>query len=191
MHPGHVAARPVEVWNQSCLYRIVPGGKNNRDYRGCCLGRARGRWPTRCDDGDPLADEIGSHRLQPIVLTVRPTILDRDVLGLEETRLAKASAVGGQATRKRWRRSAIEKTDYRHCGLLRPCRNRPRHRCAAEQCDELAAFHSITSSASASSMGGRSSPSAFADLRLITSSNLLAWITGRSAGFSPRRIRPV
>ena len=32
-------------------------------------------------------------------------------------------------------------------------------------------------------LGGTLSPSAFADLRLITSSNLVACITGRSAGF--------
>ena len=50
--------------------------------------------------------------------------------------------------------------------------------------------HSITSSASASSVGGRSSPSALAVLRLITSSNLTACTTGRSDGFSPRRMRP-
>src|SRR5215472_11134988 len=74
-------------------------------------------------------------------------------------------------------------------GLLRARRERPRGR-AADERDELAPFHSITSSASASSVGGRSSPSALAVLRLITSSNLLDCITGRSAGFSPRRMRP-
>jgi hypothetical protein len=36
-----------------------------------------------------------------------------------------------------------------HCRLLRPGRNRPRRRRAAEQRDELAALHSITSSARA------------------------------------------
>src|SRR5262249_52768362 len=61
----------------------------------------------------------------------------------------------------------------------------------AEQCDELAPFHSITSSARASSVGGTSRPSAFAVLRLITSSNLVDCTTGRSAGFAPLRMRPV
>ena len=51
--------------------------------------------------------------------------------------------------------------------------------------------YSITSSARASSIGGISRPSAFAVLRLITSSNLVDRITGRSAGFLPLRIRPV
>jgi hypothetical protein len=45
--------------------------------------------------------------------------------------------------------------------------------------------YSITSSARASSIGGTSRPSAFAVLRLITSSYLVGAWTGRSAGFSP------
>src|SRR5262245_10176900 len=49
--------------------------------------------------------------------------------------------------------------------------------------------HSITSSARASSVGGRVRPSALAVLRLITSSYLVGACTGRSAGFSPLRMR--
>ena len=74
-------------------------------------------------------------------------------------------------------------------GLLRARRERPRSRRAAEQRDELAALHSITSSARASSVGGTSRPSALAVLRLITSSYLVGACTGRSAGFSPLRMR--
>jgi flavin reductase (DIM6/NTAB) family NADH-FMN oxidoreductase RutF len=51
--------------------------------------------------------------------------------------------------------------------------------------------YSMTSSARASSWGGISSPSVFAVLRLITSSNLAACITGMSIGLSPLRTRPV
>ena len=39
------------------------------------------------------------------------------------------------------RRPAMKKPDYRHCPLLRLRRERPRGRRAAEQRDELAAFH--------------------------------------------------
>ena len=74
-------------------------------------------------------------------------------------------------------------------GLLRARRERPRRRRAAEQRDELAPLHSITSSARASSVGGTSRPSALAVLRLMTSSNLVGCCTGRSAGFSPLRMR--
>jgi hypothetical protein len=43
-------------------------------------------------------------------------------------------------------------------------RGAPRRRRAAEQRDEFAALHSITSSASASSLGGMSRPSALAEV---------------------------
>src|SRR6516164_7600614 len=49
--------------------------------------------------------------------------------------------------------------------------------------------YSITSSARASSVVGTSRPSAFAVFRLIASSYLVGACTGRSAGFSPLRMR--
>src|SRR5262249_32909581 len=73
-------------------------------------------------------------------------------------------------------------------GLLRARRERPGDNRAAEQRDELAPLHSITSSARASSWGGTSRPSAFAVLRLITSSNFVGCSTGKSAGLAPLRI---
>src|SRR5262249_33428881 len=74
--------------------------------------------------------------------------------------------------------------------LLRLCRERARRRGAAEQRDERAPPHSITSSARASSVGGTVRPSALAVLRLITSSNLVGCITGKSAGLGPFGDRP-
>jgi hypothetical protein len=53
----------------------------------------------------------------------------------------------------------------------------------------LASRHSITSSARASTDEGISRPSALAVFRLITSSYLVGACTGRSAGFSPLRMR--
>src|SRR5262249_14733172 len=55
--------------------------------------------------------------------------------------------------------------------------------------DELAPRHSITSSARASSLSETVKPSALAVLRLMTSTYLIGACTGRSAGFSPLRIR--
>src|SRR5262245_34417247 len=81
------------------------------------------------------------------------------------------------------------KADHRH-RRLRTHGNRPPHRRAAEQGDELAAFHSITSSARASSVGGTSRPIVLAVCRLMTNSNLVGSWTGISAGFSPLRMRP-
>src|SRR5262245_26452590 len=75
-------------------------------------------------------------------------------------------------------------------GLLCARGERPRRRRAAEQRDELAPpDHSITSSARASSAGGTSRLSAFAVLRLMTSSYFVGACTGKSAGFSPLRTR--
>ena len=54
---------------------------------------------------------------------------------------------------------------------------------------DIAPPHSITSSARASNDGGTARPSALAVLRLIASSYLVGACTGRSAGFSPFRIR--
>jgi len=49
--------------------------------------------------------------------------------------------------------------------------------------------YSITSSAMARSVGGTVRPKVLAVLRLITNSNLVGACTGRSAGFSPLRMR--
>ena len=53
-----------------------------------------------------------------------------------------------------------------------------------------AGAHSITSSARASSVGGISRSSIRAVWALMTSSNLLAWTAGKSAGLAPLRMRP-
>ena len=57
---------------------------------------------------------------------------------------------------------------------------------AQKKRDDLAAIHSITSSARSRIDGGTVSPSAVAVLRFTTISNLVGSCTGRSPGFSPR-----
>src|SRR2546430_15184108 len=82
-------------------------------------------------------------------------------------RLARASlnahcGAGGFA----WR-AADGELYGRSIALLRPCRERPCGRRAAEQRDELASFHSITVVARTSSSGGVVRPSAVAVLGLV------------------------
>jgi hypothetical protein len=91
--------------------------------------------------------------------------------------LGSTDAPGGQG---------IASTDER----MRRCarHHRPRRR-APEPRDERPPFHWITSSAVASSVSGMVRPSALAVFMLMTSSNLVGNMTGRSAGFSPLRIR--
>src|SRR5215472_7231468 len=67
-------------------------------------------------------------------------------------------------------------------------RERPAKRRAAEEGDELASFHSITSSARNVTDGGIVRFSAFAAFMSIKSSNLAGCSTGRSAGFAPLKI---
>src|SRR5262245_6679920 len=81
-----------------------------------------------------------------------------------------------------------------NCGnfsaLLRARRERPRGCRAAEQRDEIAPFHSITSSARASRVGGTVIPNARAVCILMTNSNFVGCNTGMFVGFSPLRTRP-
>src|SRR5262249_11434407 len=90
-------------------------------------------------------------------------------------------------------RQIHEHADAPHAIVLRPGRERPRRRRAAEQRDELASLHccghSTTSSARASSLSGTSRPSALAVFRLMPNSNLTGASTGKSAGLAPFRMR--
>src|SRR3954463_5962397 len=76
-------------------------------------------------------------------------------------------------------------------GLLRVRGERiRRRRCGTgRKRDELPPLHSITSSARASREGDTVRPRVFAVFKLTTSSNLVGACTGRSAGFSPFRMR--
>src|SRR5438132_6333333 len=77
--------------------------------------------------------------------------------------------------------------DFRR--LLRERGKRRREEHAGECANERPSLHHwITSSARSSSDCGTARPSAFAVLRLITSSNLVGCSIGKSAGFAPLRI---
>src|SRR5262249_15570576 len=129
---------------------------------------------------------------QPIEPIVGPALLNCDILALRESLVLQALAQSVNHMAKWSSRSGAQKADHRYPRLLRARRDRPRSRRAAEQLDERAPpHHSITSSAMARSVSGTVRPSAFAVLRLRISSNLVGCWTGRSAGFSPLRIRPV
>src|SRR6516164_4727595 len=121
-------------------------------------------------------------------MIIRPAVFDRYILALDIASFGQAPTEGGSHRRVRPGRRTVEKPDHRHPRLLRARRERPRRRRAAEERDELAAFHSITSSARASNDCGTSSPRALAVIRLMTKSNLVGCSTGRSAGFAPRKI---
>jgi hypothetical protein len=83
-----------------------------------------------------------------------------------------------------------EHADAPHAvALLGARRERPRRRAAEERDERAPKNHSITSSARSRIDSGTVSPSALAVLRFTTISNLVGNCTGRSPGFSPRRMR--
>ena len=95
--------------------------------------------------------------------------------GLEKSRSAAAARTLAQLSHRAERARVLD--------------SRAPSRGCAKRCDALAPSHSITSSASASNVGGTVRPSSLAVLRLSTNSNLVGACTGRSAGFSPLRTR--
>src|SRR5262245_25140801 len=138
-----------------------------------------------------MSNEISRERRQPIQSSLRPAIFDRDVLTLDVTGFVQATAERAHYGSERLSRLSIQKSDHRHRRLLRARHERPRGHTTAEQRDECAPFHSITSLACASRLGGTVTPIALAVGRLMTNSNWVGCMTGRSAGFSPFKMRPV
>jgi hypothetical protein len=64
-------------------------------------------------------------------------VFDRNVLPLDEACFLQALAERGCKLRRNGGRRAAQKSNHRHRRLLRPRRDRPRDRRAAEQRDEL------------------------------------------------------
>ena len=86
----------------------------------------------------------------------------------------------------------IRLVDGSYLEVVRPSAQRAVH-FAHQRCGLLGrgmrAFHSITSSAAASSVGGISMPSAEAVLRLMANLIAVACSIGKSPGFAPLRMR--
>src|SRR5262249_51026190 len=184
---GHVPPGTREIRDISLRQRVeIDGQKRDRPaVRSRQCGTQRALVPDRQEHVDLARRELA------IVLFVALDIgcldvLEREVaafliaqLGhpLEEIRIEQGFA-GLNA--------AKAATQQRR--LLRARRKRPRGRRAKKR-DELAAPHSIASSARAGNVAGTSRPSACAVLRLTTNSNLVGCWTGRSPGLSPLRMR--
>src|SRR5439155_10189160 len=107
------------------------------------------------------AKQISDQSRQSIRLIFCRAEFDRDVLTLDIVGFLQAPAESGHKMRHVNERCTAEKPDHRHRRLLRARRERPGGR-ATEQRDELAPFHSITSSAMASTPDGMSRPSVWA-----------------------------
>src|SRR5262249_35939593 len=188
-HSRHVAPWSAQAGNKAELNRVGAHFEDNRNGRGRRLCCNRSRRAGRGNHAHIALDQVSDKGRQAFIVSLCPAIFDRYIAAFDETDFAYPGEKGGQWRVRPTGRGRIDEPDHRHRRLLRTRRERQCRGRAAEQRDELAPVHSITSSARASSVGGISRPSAFAVLRLITSSYLVGACTGRSAGFSPLRMR--
>ena len=133
-------------------------------------------------------DEIGHERGNPIQLSLGVAILYGHILAFGKACLPQPFVKRRDLRPQNRGRASEQQPYYRHRRLLRVCRERPHGSRAAEQRDEVASLHSITSSAATSRPGGTVRPSAFAVVRLITNSILVGNSTGRSPGLVPFKI---
>src|SRR5262249_32151296 len=121
----------------------------------------------RSDHRDLTAYQIACEVGQSVDLVLRPAILDHDILALDVAGFANALPECGQIACTISKRRAAEESDHWHRRLLRACRKRPRRRRAADQRDEFATSHSITSSARARIVAGTPMPRDLAVFRLM------------------------
>src|SRR6516165_7911245 len=188
---GGVAARAGQTVDQAGTDRIGDAHEHDRQGARSPLQRRHALGATGQHDIRGERDQfrrvlalvfdivLAPARVDPRVATLAPAQLLQDLLERRDTYLTL------------W---IVSRHVHEHANappalrLLRARRERPRCRRAAKKRDELAARHSITSSASCWRCKGTSMPSALAVCRLMTNSNLVDCTTGRSAGFEPWRI---
>src|SRR5262245_60547106 len=152
-----VSARARETGNEAGRDRVVATGEDDRCRGGSAFRRMCSKVPAACRyQVDPAGNDLRGQRRQAIVMALSPAVLDLHVLALDITGVLEALPESGHVCCKGSWRPAAEIANHRH-RLLRARRERPRCR-ATEQRDELAAPHSITSSARASNVGGISRP---------------------------------
>src|SRR5262249_26914859 len=184
-------ARPRQPGDITPCQRIEIDG----DYDdGNEAARAHDRLQRRFGPGGDDQIQLRAHQLrcddEGATRIVQPPIVNGEVLTFAKAEVAQLRTerlILGDCRRTIEARTE-EAEPNESAGLLRTRRQGPRCR-AAEQRDELAPVHSMTSSARASRDGGTSRPIALAILRLRTSWYLVGTCTGRSVGFPPLSIR--
>src|SRR5215475_10709635 len=121
----------------------------------------------RENDIDLEPDQFGGDLSETLAAALRPANLNRDVATFHPTEFAQPLHECGEPFTLDQGRGGAQESDGRQLHrLLRARREGPRRR-AAEQHDEFAAPHSMTSSAIASSVGGISRSSVFVVFMLI------------------------
>ena len=114
----------VEAGNEAQLDRVPADAENNWNCRGCRLGGYCRNVGQRGNDGYPAADQINSHRRQPIGLALCPAVLDRYVLAFDVAGFAQTPAKCGHLITRCFERLDAEEPDHRHAllsGRPNPC----------------------------------------------------------------------
>src|SRR5262249_12378393 len=163
---GHVSARPRQAFHEAANEWIDASYHHDRNVGRDCPRGARGDNAFRNDDVDPSIPQRHRKFRQTGYISVAPLRDHHKIASLHPTATGKPTQECPEVALGRW--CSPQEADPSHPLPLLPARReRTRGRRAAEKRDELAALHSITSSARASTVEGISRPSALAVLRLI------------------------
>src|SRR5262249_15468290 len=169
-----IAPRMRKTFDQPTADRIDDIHENNRDCPGQAL-KGNIDWSGMRDDHvGAQSYDLSDISTDALDVAPRPAKVDLDIAACAHGP-AELPQIIKQRGNFSWRDRIVFKPRNHHAdpsrplGLLRARRERPCRR-TAKQRDERAPLHSITSSARATSSGGRSRPSARAVLRLIARS---------------------
>jgi hypothetical protein len=121
------------------------------------------------DHGHLTTDQICRQLWKPIDVTVRPAILDGDILPLDETRFFQALPECDDEVRRVGGRCDPQEADHRHGCLLGACDARPSRRRAAEKRDEIAPSHCLPQGPGQGTVSGR-----FSDVRFGSKADICA-----------------
>jgi hypothetical protein len=94
----------------------------------------------RNNDIDLEADELGRVLCVPLIAALCPAILNAQIATVDPTEFAEPVNKSGNPLALNRRRGTQEPDGRRFARLLRARRERPRHRRAADERDELATF---------------------------------------------------
>src|SRR5262249_2017914 len=166
--------------------------KHDRYDAGRLPQRRQGSCTAGQDNVRRKRNQLGRIPTKKFGIARAPAMVDAHIAAIYPAGLLEAVQETGQSGLPIWvvGARAHEYADPPHPLALLRARHARQHRRAAESRDERAPFHSITSSATVSSLSGTVRPRVLAVCWLMTSSSLVDCTTGRSVGLAPLRMRP-
>ena len=136
-----LCSRPAKAPYETARDRVRAAGENNRNCRGRSLCNLRRDVAASRDHGDLPAYQVGRQRRQPIVVTIRPAVLNCHVLALNVAGFLQAAEDRLRDVCECVGRSIVQEAHDGHCRLLRVRDERPCGSRTTEKHDELAPPH--------------------------------------------------